>query len=293
MHTHPFTTPGGDGRDAPARQARIAQAHYWDLLGESFPSLKNAYSTKFYRRCERMLVQEFFPGLEGSRILKTDLWNEARSSELLFWLSEQGARGVGVDLALSTTRLARANCNGHNVKMLVGDVRELPFRDGTFDYIYSMGTIEHFPDYRKAAAELYRVLAPGGRAIIGVPNLFDPFLRPLMVSILSWLGKYPYSPEKAFSAAQLAKLLAGVGFEVREITGALFMPGWLRLLDLWFSARRARLAKLTAWATKPFVMLYKAFPRLRRHSYLVAAVVQKPQALNAAPSAGVSDAMVH
>jgi len=257
---------------------REAQGVKWSAIGDSFPSLKNAYSTGYYRDCERVLIKDNFPNLRQARVLKTDLWNEARSTELLFWLSDQGANGVGVDIALSTARLAKSNRNGHRAHMLVADVRDLPFADGSFDYIYSMGTIEHLPDYEQAAVELYRVLAPGGRAIIGVPNLHDPFLRPLTVGLLSMMGKYPYSPERAFSSKSLRHMLSDAGFRVRGVSGALFMPGWLRMLDLLFHTKNMRLAAFTAWATKPFAWLYNKFPWLRRHSYLVAAIVEKPSA---------------
>jgi SAM-dependent methyltransferase len=256
-------------------------AFRWGNLGAHFPSLKNAYSTRYYQECERLLIKKYFPALPGARILKTDLWNEARSTELLFWLSDQGAEGVGVDIAFSTAQMALANRNGHRAHMLVADVRDLPFEDGSFDYIYSMGTIEHFPDYLRATEELYRVLAPGGLAIIGVPNLYDPFARPLIIWLLCLVNGYPYSPEKAFSPKALKRLMADAGFEVRGLSGALFMPGWLRMLDLLLHTKKLKLAKLTAWATRPFAALYRRFPKLRRHSYLIAAVVQKPGELPA------------
>ncbi|MCB2189915.1 MAG: methyltransferase domain-containing protein [Deltaproteobacteria bacterium] len=267
---------------------RKADNAKWSDIGDSFPSLKNAYSTGYYRDCERVLIRENFPDLRQARVLKTDLWNEARSTELLFWLSDQGANGVGVDIALSTARLALSNRNGHRAQMAVADVRDLPFPDGSFDYVYSMGTIEHFPDYRQAAAELYRVLTPGGRAIIGVPNLHDPFLRPLVVRLLSLAGKYPYSPEKAFSPKSLQRMLSETGFQVRGMSGALFMPGWLRMLDCLCHTRNMRLAAFTAWATKPFAWLYNRFPQLRKHSYLVAAIVERPTAT--AENAGMENA---
>jgi SAM-dependent methyltransferase len=276
MTVNSFLTGRKISSQSKRKPSREAQRLRWGDLGAWFPSLKNAYSTKYYRACEHTLVKEHFPDIHGARVLKTDLWNEARSTELLFWLSGQGADCVGVDLALSTAQMALSNRNGHKAQMLVADVRDLPFADGSFDYIYSMGTIEHFPDYQRAATELYRVLSPGGRAIIGVPNLFDPFLRPLLVGLLSLAGKYPYSPEKAFSAGSLRRLLSGVGFEVVGMSGALFMPGWLRMFDLFFHTQKMSLASITAWATKPFAKLYRDHPRLRRHSYLVAALVQKP-----------------
>jgi SAM-dependent methyltransferase len=62
-----------------------------------------------------------------------------------------------------------------------------------------MGTVEHFPEYRLVLEECCRVLKPGGKAIIGVPNKFDPFLRPLLVWFLNKLSLYAYGFEKSFS----------------------------------------------------------------------------------------------
>ena len=42
--------------------------------------------------------------------------------------------------------------------------QELPFRDGAFDAVYSMGTVEHFDETPLALEEIFRVTAPGGRA---------------------------------------------------------------------------------------------------------------------------------
>jgi len=43
-------------------------------------------------------------------------------------------------------------------------VADMPFSDGSFDAIYSIGSFEHFDDPDGTAAELYRVLSPGGLA---------------------------------------------------------------------------------------------------------------------------------
>jgi SAM-dependent methyltransferase len=41
----------------------------------------------------------------------------------------------------------------------------LPFPDGAFDLVYSVAALEHVPDPARAAAEMRRVLSPGGLAI--------------------------------------------------------------------------------------------------------------------------------
>ena len=245
-------------------------------MGSDFPSLKGAATTDFYAECERLLFEELAPDLEGRSLFKTDLWDEAKNTEILLWAAERGARVAGADIALATVDGARRVLAVHQPAFAAGDVRKIPFRDGSFDLVYSMGTIEHFTDYRVAVEEIYRILKPGGRAIIGVPNLLDPFLRPLLVAFLDRIGRYDYGLEKAFSHRQLARLLESVGFRVRARSGILFIPGWLRMADLWLHVRRSRWTKVTAAASRPFAWAHRRFPALRRHGYLIAALAEKP-----------------
>jgi SAM-dependent methyltransferase len=158
----------------------------------------------------------------------------------------------------------------------VSDVRDLPFRDASFDAIYSMGTIEHFDETERAVAEIARVLKPGGRAIIGVPNRHDPFLRPLLAAALQATGLYAYGYEKSYSRRALRDMLKRAGFTVVAETAILFIPGWLRMLDLACHAWCRPLASVTGACIWPFVALDRHVPRLRRHGYLLATVVTKP-----------------
>ena len=45
----------------------------------------------------------------------------------------------------------------------------MPFADASFDFVLATDVIEHVDDDRRAAAEILRVLRPGGRALITVP----------------------------------------------------------------------------------------------------------------------------
>lgn len=49
------------------------------------------------------------------------------------------------------------------------DIRDLEFKDELFDCLICYHVLEHIDDDRKALGELYRVLKPGGWAIIQVP----------------------------------------------------------------------------------------------------------------------------
>lgn len=51
-----------------------------------------------------------------------------------------------------------------------GDCRELPFKDNTLDWVYSSHLIEDFEDWNPLLNEWVRVLKPGGRLVILLPD---------------------------------------------------------------------------------------------------------------------------
>ncbi len=55
----------------------------------------------------------------------------------------------------------------------VGTYMDLPFADKSFDAVYTMETLVHAPDYRKALSEFLRVLKPNGKLV-----LFEYTLKP-------------------------------------------------------------------------------------------------------------------
>jgi SAM-dependent methyltransferase len=183
---------------------------------------------------------------------------------------------MGVDVSIDVVREARRVLRDHRPGFVVGDVRAIPFREGSVDAVYSMGTIEHFVEYAQAVREIYRIVAPGGIAIVGVPNKLDPFLRPLLVHLLNLVGLYGYGMEKSFTPGALQRLLESAGFRVTARTGILFIPGWLRMLDLWLHTRRSRLTWVAALPVRLFAWLYRRVPAVRRHGYLTVCVAQRP-----------------
>ena len=62
------------------------------------------------------------------------------------------------------------------------DVTEMEFPDASFDVVYCSHVLEHVPDDRKAMREFFRVLKPGGWAVLLVPitvekTIEDPTLE--------------------------------------------------------------------------------------------------------------------
>jgi SAM-dependent methyltransferase len=68
---------------------------------------------------------------------------------------------------LEPQRMAYAKELVPEAEAIVGDAARLPFADGAVDFVFSDQVIEHVDDDAVMAAEIARVLRPGGRAYVG------------------------------------------------------------------------------------------------------------------------------
>jgi SAM-dependent methyltransferase len=85
------------------------------------------------------------------------------SGRTLLWNRDWNAAAVGVDIAPYFSLEAR-----RDIDLLLGDLRKLPFADGTFTKAFSLDVLEHLsPEaLRGMLAEAARVLAPGGALFV-------------------------------------------------------------------------------------------------------------------------------
>jgi ubiquinone/menaquinone biosynthesis C-methylase UbiE len=96
-------------------------------------------------------------------------------------LAERGAHVMGLDA--DAFFLAKAREASSGAEFVEGDMRTLPFPDASFDaallWFTSLG---YFDDdgNRAVLRELRRVLCPGGRAAVEIPNF------PRMVAMFQW-----------------------------------------------------------------------------------------------------------
>lgn len=71
----------------------------------------------------------------------------------------------------SKTELSQAKeIYGDKIETKAGDIYDLPFKDGELDGLMMVRVTHHLKDLEKAVKELYRVLKPGGVAVIEVAN---------------------------------------------------------------------------------------------------------------------------
>ena len=85
------------------------------------------------------------------------------------------AKKYGVDI--SSYAVNRAKKKFPKIEFITGDIYKLPFKDETFDLVYSMFVIEHVTEPEKVLVEAIRVLKNGGFFILGAPNYGAPNRR--------------------------------------------------------------------------------------------------------------------
>ncbi len=85
------------------------------------------------------------------------------SGRTLLWNRDWGSTTIGIDISPFFSSDAR-----RGVDLLIGDLRRLPFGDGTFTKAFSLDVLEHLSPQalRDMLAESSRVLAPGGELFV-------------------------------------------------------------------------------------------------------------------------------
>jgi SAM-dependent methyltransferase len=126
----------------------------------------------------------------GERVL--DLGSGAGTDSLVAaqMIGEEG-HVTGIDMTpqmLAKARAAAAEMGIANVEFVEGEAEHLPFPDASFDVVISNGVIDLIPDKDAVFAELFRVLAPGGRLQIADVTIQSPVSEEGRRNIDLWTG---------------------------------------------------------------------------------------------------------
>ena len=112
----------------------------------------------------------------------------------------------------------------------------LPFSDGHFSVVVSLGTLEHFDDdvLRQILQESFRLLSSGGQLVLTTPASWT-------YGLLTGMARFNLiSPQEIRDAGhvrstdRLAQLLREAGFREANITRGTFLLG----MNRWFCARK-------------------------------------------------------
>jgi ubiquinone/menaquinone biosynthesis C-methylase UbiE len=214
----PFTykpeAEGGAGRRG-LRVARDCAVTFWDL----------------WRLRNSILAADYDDRAHDSRIPLQRYWQRSRYRHITDLIAGEGAvldvgcgssqiigalpRGsVGVDVLQRKLRYARKF--GRPLARASGF--QLPFRDASFPCVLCSQVIEHVPKESPILSELVRVLAPGGRLVLGTPD-YDRWEWVVTEKAYGMAAPGGYADEHIahYSQAELTRHFEQLGFRVEAV----------------------------------------------------------------------------
>jgi ubiquinone/menaquinone biosynthesis C-methylase UbiE len=138
-----------------------------ELVRSQFGAVADAYVTSSYHASGADLAALVrAAGLTGSEDV-LDLGCGAGHAALAMAAGAAHVTAVDVtpDMVGTASRFVRER-GAENVTVQLADVAELPFGSAQFDIVTSRVAAHHFSDPRRALAEAFRVLRPGGRVLL-------------------------------------------------------------------------------------------------------------------------------
>ncbi|MEU6995355.1 methyltransferase domain-containing protein [Streptomyces sp. NPDC046465] len=176
-------------------------------------------------------------------------------------------RVCGIDISESMLALARERCADATasaargaVDLRTGRAESIPFPDATFDAAVAVQVYEYVEDIGRALDELFRVLRPGGRAVV-LDTDWDSLVwrsadRERMRDVLELWEDHVAHPRLP---QQLGPLLRTAGFEEEPLTTLTFVdreldPGrysyWqVGFIEAFLAGHpRARVERTRAWS---------------------------------------------
>jgi len=135
-------------------------------------------------------------------------------------------RSVGVDLSEGMLRRADELAAGlEGVEFVEGDAEALPFEDGEFTAVLCTTSFHHYPEPFAALREMRRVLAPGGRAVIGDGCTDNPGAR--VLNLL--LRTFQPSHVNFYASGRLSEMVREAG--LRAARTRLLWRGGYQILE--------------------------------------------------------------
>jgi len=220
----------------------------FDAYAESYDAWFTTPKGRVVWEIEERLLLEFLGPRPGEEILDagcgTGLFTAA--------LAMRGVRVTGVDVSLAMLTIARKRCRGFSSVVLTrADIAALPVPAESFDAVVCFTVLEFIYHPQEALREMWRVVRPGGRLVVGVLNLLSPW---------AWArrGRGVFAHARFYSYWDMRTLLRGaLGPAIAfRWTGAVYFPPWT---PQWCLSYVRRFEKLGAIFARPFgaVLLFR------------------------------------
>ena len=159
---------------------------------------------------------------KGEKVLELGFGTGNEIADLANLVGDKG-QVAGIDISPGMLAVAQRKLADKAVKapldLRVGDARQLPWPDGSFDAVYSSFTLELFPlqDIPGVLAEVKRVLEPGGRVgVVSMATVQPGHHVSALEKAYVWMHRhFPHLVD--CQPIDLKGFVSGAGFEVAKV----------------------------------------------------------------------------
>lgn len=154
----------------------------------------------------------------------------------------------GVEINAAAAELGRRA----GLDIFAGTLQEARFPSEFFDYVRSNHSFEHISCPRPTLDEIYRILRPGGKVMIGVPNVAG--LNARLFGEYWWYLGAPVHPF-TYSAESLCRLLKIHNFCIDKVTFNSDYSGLLGSCQIWLNRKNGRKSTEGVLFSNPFLKI--------------------------------------
>lgn len=174
----------------------------------------------------------------------------------LYQYKKQGWEVAGVE----PSKVGATIGNQAGLNIFNGDLLDASFKSDSFDYIRLNHSFEHIHNPREVLSEIYRILKPGGKLFIGVPNI-DSFNAKLFKNYWYHLGAPVHT--FSYSPATLSSLLTQHDFKVEKVQYNSNWAGSIGSFQIYMNRKSGKSSdKGFFMNATPFKMISGAFAKL-------------------------------
>ncbi|MGP8227140.1 MAG: class I SAM-dependent methyltransferase [Terracidiphilus sp.] len=219
----------------PFSSSLLTEPRIWDEVAEAFSGTFALHLAKFGE--DALLLAQVGAGMRIADVA-------CGPGTLSLAAARLGAAVTAIDFSPEMIALLRESAQREEapIDARVGDGMALPLADASCDAAFSMFGLIFFPDRGKGFRELLRILAPGGRAVVGswVPEERIPLRVDMNRTLCALIPELPFTNRirPLGEASEFRAEMAAAGFrdvEVHEVTYEFESPS---IEDYWNAMER-------------------------------------------------------
>jgi SAM-dependent methyltransferase len=167
------------------------------------------------------------------------------SGWFLFEMRDRGWQTFGVETNSVAADLGRKNAD---LNIFPGSLAQANYSSSSFDYVRSNHSFEHISCPNETLQEIYRILRPGGKVLIGVPNIAS--LNARVFGEYWWYLGAPVHPF-TYSVETLSCLLRKHNFHIQTVSYNSDYAGILGSLQILLNRQNGRKSSSGMAITNP------------------------------------------